>query len=86
MRQFVLDAAVKPYKPLTDAEERVADLIARGWSYKAVGDRLHTTSRTIEHHVEAIASKLPDDGLAPKERVLIWALCRALHAHTRAAA
>lgn len=78
LRQFVIDAAVKPLKPLTEAEARVADLIARGWSYKAIAGRLNTKPSTIYHHVEAIAGKLPDDDLAPKERVMIWALCRAL--------
>lgn len=77
LHEFIIDAAVEPFKPLTDAESRVANLIARGWSYKAIGARLNATPRTIEHHVQEIASKLPDDDLAPKERVLIWALCRA---------
>lgn len=77
LSEFIVDAAVKPLKALTAAEERVADLVARGWSYKAIAGRLNAKPSTIYHHVEAIAAKLPDDDLAPKERVLIWALCRA---------
>lgn len=79
----MIDAAVKPLKSLTPAEERVADLIARGWSYKAIAGRLNAKPSTIYHHVESIAGKLPDDDLAPKERVMIWALCRALSASNR---
>lgn len=77
---FVLSAAVEPFRPLTPAQERVADLLARGWSYKHIAQRLNAQTRTIEHHVENIADLLPDDGLPPRERVQIWALCRAMRA------
>lgn len=78
LSDFVINAAVKPFKPLTPAQERVANLIARGWGYKQVAQRLRTSPRTVEHHVEAIAGLLPDDDLSPRERVRIWALCVAI--------
>jgi DNA-binding NarL/FixJ family response regulator len=72
----VLNAAVKPFKPLTPAEERVANLVGRGWAYKRIAATLRTSPRSVQHHVEAIAAKLPnEDNLAPRETVLIWSLC-----------
>lgn len=83
---FVLNAAVEPFKPLTPCQAKVADLIARGWDFKEVAQRLRKSPRTIEHQVEAIAALLPDDGLSPKERVRLWALCVAIKGLVPAAA
>lgn len=74
----IRNSAVKPFRPLTVAQERVANLLARGWSYKRIGARLNMKTATVKHHVQDIAGLLPDDGLPAKDRVLIWALCVAL--------
>lgn len=79
LKQFVLDAAVKPLKPLTPCQQRVAELIARGWGYKDVAGRLNVKPRTVRAHVEAIAALLPnEDNLSAHEVVQIWALCTAI--------
>lgn len=79
LSSYVINAAVEPFKPLTPAEKRVADLVARGWGYKQIGARLNSKTRTVEHHVATIAAKLPnEDNLSPYEVVQIWALCVAV--------
>lgn len=80
LSEFVVNAAVEPSRPLTPAQLRVADLLARGWAYKHIAHRLNCRTRTIESHVQHIANALPEDGLAPSQRVMIWALCRAIKA------
>lgn len=67
--------AVKPFRPLTPQQERVADLVARGWGAKAIAARLRISPRTVEHYIEEIAALLPDDDLSPQDRVQLWALC-----------
>jgi DNA-binding NarL/FixJ family response regulator len=76
--QLLKLVAVKPFRPLTVAEERVANLCAEGLGYKQIGHRLSMSPRTVQHHVNAIADILPDDGLPARERVQMWAVCAAL--------
>lgn len=77
LSEFILNAAVEPYKPLTTAEHRVADLVARGWASKHIASRLNIKTSTVQHHIENISAKLPNDDLPARERVQIWALCQA---------
>lgn len=44
--------------PLTAAEDRVAGLVAQGWSNRQIADQLHLSERTVEAHVSAILRKL----------------------------
>jgi DNA-binding CsgD family transcriptional regulator len=43
---------------LTEAERRVADLVARGHSNKEIGERLHMSHRTVGSHLYRIFPKL----------------------------
>jgi FixJ family two-component response regulator len=82
-RQLLLDqlaklVAVVPFRPLTASEQRVANLIGMGLSYKAIGRQLKMSPRTVQHHVGIIAGLIPDDGLPARERVQVWAACVVL--------
>ncbi|AXH95331.1 LuxR C-terminal-related transcriptional regulator [Ornithinimicrobium avium] len=44
--------------PLTAGEDRVAGLVAQGWSNRQIADQLHLSERTVEAHVSAILRKL----------------------------
>jgi FixJ family two-component response regulator len=64
---------LKPFRELTAAEEKVARLIARGWSYKQLGKRLRMSPRTVQHHVNTIAGLLPNpEQLAARQLVQVW--------------
>jgi DNA-binding NarL/FixJ family response regulator len=65
--------AVKPFRPLTAAQEKVARAITTGLSYKIIGVHLNMSHRTVQHHIGEIAKLLPDDGLSARNRVMIWA-------------
>lgn len=80
LEQLLKLVAVKPFRPLTVAEERVANLCAEGLGYKQIGHQLRMSPRTVQHHVNTIASLLPDDGLPAQQRVQMWATCRMLPA------
>jgi len=63
---FVLDAfasiPVKDVDPeldlLTPREREVLQHIARGYTYREIGDRLFISAKTVEHHVSAVLRKL----------------------------
>ena len=42
---------------LTDAERRVAEAVARGWSNKEIASDLHLSLRTVEGHISHILDK-----------------------------
>jgi DNA-binding NarL/FixJ family response regulator len=44
--------------PLSDREREVLQHVARGYSYKEVGERLYISPKTVENHVRNILSKL----------------------------
>ena len=48
----------QPGNALTRRESEVAELIAEGYSNRAIAERLVLSDRTVEHHVAAIFSKL----------------------------
>lgn len=74
---FTTRAAVKPFRPLTPAQEKVAVLIGEGHGCRGVARSLGVSPWTVRAHVNAIANLLPDDDLKPWERVRIWAILRA---------
>ena len=44
--------------PLSDREREVLQLVARGYAYKDIGDRLFISAKTVENHVRNILGKL----------------------------
>ncbi len=80
---FVLDAfsghLPVPTDPeldlLTAREQEVMRLIARGYTYREVGTRLHLSVKTIETHVSAVLRKLQ---LSNRHELTAWAADRRL--------
>jgi DNA-binding NarL/FixJ family response regulator len=80
---FVLDAfsghLPAPTDPeldlLTAREQEVMRLIARGYTYKEVGTRLHLSVKTVETHVSAVLRKLQ---LSNRHELSAWAADRRL--------
>jgi len=81
---FVLDAfAGGPPQPaadpeldqLTDREREVLRLIARGYMYKEVAQRLGISAKTVESHVSAVLRKLQ---LSSRHELTRWAAARHL--------
>lgn len=75
---FVLDAFSSdlpaPENPdldlLSDREQEVLRLIARGYTYKEVAARLHLSVKTIESHVSSVLRKLQ---LSNRHQLTAWA-------------
>ena len=75
---FVLDAfsgdSPAPNDPeldqLTAREQEVLRLIARGYTYREVGTRLHLSVKTIESHVSSVLRKLQ---LSNRHQLTAWA-------------
>ncbi len=44
--------------PLSDREREVLQLVARGYAYKDIGERLFISPKTVENHVRNILGKL----------------------------
>jgi len=44
--------------PLSDREREVLQQVARGYSYKDIGERLFISPKTVENHVRNILQKL----------------------------
>lgn len=63
-----------PFRPLTDQQARVADLVGRGLDAPEVGKRLGIEPSTVRAHVNTIALLLPNpDGLGAYRLVMLWA-------------
>jgi len=75
---FVLDAfsgdTPAPNDPeldqLTAREQEVLRLIARGYTYREIGTRLHLSVKTIESHVSSVLRKLQ---LSNRHQLTAWA-------------
>ena len=75
---FVLDAFSTAPPPsvdpdldlLTEREQEVLRLIARGYTYKETAARLHLSVKTIESHVSAVLRKLQ---LSNRHQLTAWA-------------
>jgi len=80
---FVLDAfssiAIVDIDPeldqLTDREREVLRHIARGYTYKEIGERLFISVKTVETHVSAVLRKLQ---LSNRHELTRWATDRKL--------
>ena len=80
---FVLDAFAgdlpTPIDPeldqLTPREREVLRLIARGYSYKEMANRLHLSVKTVETHVSSVLRKLQ---LSNRHELTTWAADRRL--------
>ena len=44
--------------PLTEREREVLQYVARGYSYRQIGEQLHIAAKTVENHVRNILDKL----------------------------
>ncbi|MGD9793966.1 MAG: LuxR C-terminal-related transcriptional regulator [Acidimicrobiia bacterium] len=60
---------------LTPREDEVLRLIARGYTYKEIGARMHLSVKTIETHVSAVLRKLQ---LSNRHQLTAWANQRRL--------
>ena len=60
---------------LTAREREVLQLIARGYRYKEIAERLHLSPRTVETHVSAVLRKLQ---LSNRHELTRWAAKRRL--------
>jgi len=47
---------------VTDRERQVIELVLEGLSYREVGSRLGIREKTVNAHVQAVASRLPGNG------------------------
>jgi DNA-binding NarL/FixJ family response regulator len=80
---FVLDAfaSTKPVTTdpdldrLTQREQEVLRLIARGYTYKEVAARVHLSVKTVETHVSSVLRKLQ---LSNRHQLTAWATDRRL--------
>jgi len=80
---FVLDAfagsAPVPSDPdmdrLTQREQEVLRLIARGYTYKEVAGRIHVSVKTVETHVSSVLRKLQ---LSNRHELTAWAADRRI--------
>lgn len=61
---------------LTPRQTEIALLVAQGYGYKEIATKLtpRCSYRTVEAHVCAIASKIPNSGLPPLRRVMLFML------------
>lgn len=59
---------------LTGRQRQVAVLVGRGLTYARIGTTLGMSADTARTHVNAIAMRLPDDGVAAYRRVKRWML------------
>ena len=57
--------------PLSDREREVLQFVARGYSYKDIGERLFISPKTVENHVRNILQKLH---LNRKQELIRYAL------------
>jgi DNA-binding NarL/FixJ family response regulator len=59
----------RPWRSLTEREREVMRALARGMSNAAIAGATALTSKTVEHHVSSILSKL---GLASRTQAVVW--------------
>lgn len=79
---------VEPIRPLAPCYEDVVELLAKGWSYKAIAKHLHLSVRTVQKYILQVAELLPyrDEFVSPRDQVMLWAVHRVWHRHMTAAA
>lgn len=63
-----------PIRPLSPAQQRVADLVARGFDVPDIAKALKLETSTVRSHVQTIAYLLPNpDRIGPYRLVMLWA-------------
>ncbi|MEZ5145092.1 MAG: response regulator transcription factor [Acidimicrobiales bacterium] len=60
-----------PFQPLSDREREVLQYVARGHTYKEIGEELFISQKTVENHVRNILGKLH---LSRKQELIRYAL------------
>src|SRR3954470_4378254 len=60
-----------PVQPLSDREREVLQYVARGHTYKEIGEELFIAEKTVENHVRNILGKLH---LNRKQELILYAL------------
>jgi DNA-binding NarL/FixJ family response regulator len=60
-----------PVQPLSEREREVLQLVARGHTYREIGEKLHIAEKTVENHVRNILGKLH---LSRKQELIRYAL------------
>lgn len=66
-----MSKAASGQNPLSDREREVLQLVARGYAYKEIGERLFISAKTVENHVRNILGKLH---LSRKQELIRYAL------------
>lgn len=61
--------------PLTAQEDRIAALVAQGWSNRQIAESFALSERTVEAHVSAILRKV---GVRNRAAVASWVTARAV--------
>ena len=65
-----LDAPQEPVREsISDREREVCTLVSIGLTNREIGERLHISHRTVEHHVTSVLQKL---GLSNRTRLAAW--------------
>lgn len=57
---------------LTAREKEVAFLVARGFTYSEIGEKLGISPRTVDNHVRKAGKRLEDDGRPARLRLRDW--------------
>ena len=60
-----------PFQPLSDREREVLQYVARGHTYREIGEQLHISQKTVENHVRNTLGKLH---LSRKQELIRYAL------------
>jgi DNA-binding NarL/FixJ family response regulator len=68
-RRMARDAG--PFQPLSDREREVLQYVARGHTYREIGEELFIAEKTVENHVRNILGKLH---LSRKQELIRYAL------------
>ena len=74
MRLSVSEVETRPsfgWESLTDSELRVADLVARGFSNKEIGEQLYMSHRTVGSHLYRMFPKLGLSSRVQLARVVV---------------
>jgi DNA-binding NarL/FixJ family response regulator len=70
-----LSSAADPASALTPREREIVGLVAKGHPYKAVGEQLFISPKTVENHVRNIMAKLH---LSRRHELIRWAVDRGI--------